>query len=401
MQVNPGEKLLNESDKVAHIASDFCVPCGNVKRSFEALCKQQGTLPAMTEMKKDNLAEWVSVLRKYRDQRGGRGKRSTFDSTSFVEYHKKSNVFEDDNVFKKLLLGEYVRYHQSKAPPFTLTEAQATAQWHKDLADPGVKKSTVELYNPLTKKIEEFTRVHVLAEELEHRKHVEEHGKEMTKTSTTKAPTEAVLKEYGEKLQSEDKNFQQAFMAGEADLACKFEDDDETIKCGRSNRKQKKPRTGSGGGGSDGKIPKIQDLAVVINSKVTSLLPRIETAQNALRSVLLNSMEEIESHTELLAKYRDLVDTGISESQIDQCIKNGTDPYNLERQKSLYKCMFQFAQRARLVSFMIGKSDMLGGNLRLLKEPITSEQATNDLRALLRPLACNPLVFFASCCRPS
>ena len=57
----------------SHTVSDMCKPCGNVKKGFDAICKQQGTYDAMCKLRQENLEEWLVVLRTFRDQRGDRG----------------------------------------------------------------------------------------------------------------------------------------------------------------------------------------------------------------------------------------------------------------------------------------------------------------------------------------
>lgn len=106
-------------------------------------------------------------------------------------------------VYKPLLLGDYIRWQMDKAPPFNMTKSQAVCQWHKDLQNPKLLKTTKDLYNPTSGKVESFTRVHVAYDELQHRKEVEEHGKIFEKSSGSKAPTAGVLKEMKDRFNQE------------------------------------------------------------------------------------------------------------------------------------------------------------------------------------------------------
>ncbi|CAE7244510.1 unnamed protein product, partial [Symbiodinium sp. CCMP2456] len=196
-------KKLLDQDKALKISSDFCVPCFNIKRSFDAVCKQQGTIDAMNDLKKNNQTEWVQVLQEFARKRSGKsGKKINFDVSSHIESVKKAKVKEDDLVYKPLLLGEYLRHFRGLPPPFTLTESQAIAQWHRDLSNPDIKKTCKEMFNPSSKKMENFTRVHVLIDELEHRKAVVEKSEQVNRTSTTKSP--GVHAEYMDLLRQQD-----------------------------------------------------------------------------------------------------------------------------------------------------------------------------------------------------
>ena len=75
------------------------------------------------------------------EKRAGGPKKTTFDSASYIQYTKKANVLEEDNIFKPLLLGEYIKWQMEKPAPFTPTEEQAVAAWHRELSDPSVRKS--------------------------------------------------------------------------------------------------------------------------------------------------------------------------------------------------------------------------------------------------------------------
>ena len=63
-----------------------------------------------------------------------------------------------------------VKWFMGLDPPFRLSESAATAKWHQDLQNPKVRKSEKKMYNPTTRKMESFTRVHVEVDELEHRR---------------------------------------------------------------------------------------------------------------------------------------------------------------------------------------------------------------------------------------
>ena len=60
------------------------------------------------------------------------------------------------------------------------------------------------MLKPMSRKREAFTRVHVLHQELEHRRALEESGRQLSKSSSTKAPSQAVATEYMERVKQED-----------------------------------------------------------------------------------------------------------------------------------------------------------------------------------------------------
>ena len=95
-------------------------------------------------------------------------------------------------VYRPMTFGQYVEHFKSQPHPFTLNDAQAAARWHRDLADNTIKKSQKLYFNPVSKKDELFTRVHLNVDELEHRRDIQEHGKQLQKSATFKHPSEAL-----------------------------------------------------------------------------------------------------------------------------------------------------------------------------------------------------------------
>lgn len=69
-------------------------------------------------------------------------------------------------IYKPLRLEEYIEWQMRKAPPFNMTKSEAVCQWHKDLRDPKMTKTTVDVYNTTSGKVEYITRVHVACDEL-------------------------------------------------------------------------------------------------------------------------------------------------------------------------------------------------------------------------------------------
>ncbi|CAE7244505.1 unnamed protein product, partial [Symbiodinium sp. CCMP2456] len=120
----------------------------------------------------------------------------------------------------------------------------------------------------------------------------------------------------------------------------------------------------------------------MVNSKVLSILPRVEARQTALRNALQECLDQISEHGHLLQKFQDLVKKGVTEEQVDACIREGSDPYGLERQKSLFKCMYQLGRRLQLVSLMLGKRDVLGTNMMPLDIAPKAEDVTTALRKM-------------------
>ena len=96
---------------------------------------------------------WRSTVVAFRDQRSV-GKGTKFDMMKHIESTKKSMTQEQDDVYRPLLFSAYKEHYQNLPAPLTLTEAQATAKWYQDLADPTIKKSDKRYYNPRSKQDE-------------------------------------------------------------------------------------------------------------------------------------------------------------------------------------------------------------------------------------------------------
>lgn len=65
--------MLGGEEKVKHIASDLCGICADHKKGFDRICKQQGTLDQMNELRKSDEKAWVQALSDYKETRAGRG----------------------------------------------------------------------------------------------------------------------------------------------------------------------------------------------------------------------------------------------------------------------------------------------------------------------------------------
>ena len=149
------------------IRSGHWCPKDNVAlKGFNQVCKQQGTETQMEELRTSNPPLWKSTVISYRDCKRT-SPRVRFDTLRHLDQIRKEFAEDDETLFKKMFFSEYVKHHMMLPAPFTLTESQAVAAWHKDLKDPTKRKSEKSMYNPQSKKIEKFTRIHVEVEENE------------------------------------------------------------------------------------------------------------------------------------------------------------------------------------------------------------------------------------------
>jgi len=98
------------------------------------------------------------------------GATAKFDVLKHLDKIKKSQCEEEEVVTKPMIFSEYIKFHNERPSPFTLSHSQAVAQWHVDLQDPKIRKSERKMYNPKSKQQEVFTRIHVQVDELEHRR---------------------------------------------------------------------------------------------------------------------------------------------------------------------------------------------------------------------------------------
>ena len=125
---------------------------------------------------------------------------------------------------------------------------------------------------------------------------------------------------------------------------------------------------------------------MIINQRSMSLMPKVEAKQTSLRAGLDEALKTFDDQAAFLHKFRDLIAQNVSEQDIDPCIKAGSDPHSLGRQKSLYKCMFQFASRARLVSFVLGQRDVLSYALQPMETPPAASDVRDGLRKMVQQL---------------
>ena len=135
------------------LASGFCLQDSYAVRSFQLCCKQQKTEQEMERLRSTDYELWRSTVVAFRDQRSV-GKGTKFDMMKHIESTKKSMTQEQDDVYRPLLFSAYKEHYQNLPAPLTLTEAQATAKWYQDLADPTIKKSDKRYYNPRSKQDE-------------------------------------------------------------------------------------------------------------------------------------------------------------------------------------------------------------------------------------------------------
>ena len=179
-----------------------------------------------------------------------------------------------------------------------------------------------------------------------------------------------------------------------------FEDEDELIGGtgggSRNRNKAKKGKTANASGaGGGGKAPKTHDIGVLISGKLPSLLPRIETTLNTLRSTLSDSLQLVlEQDTDVTKTYKKLVEKKIMETDIDECIKSGKGPHGLGRTKTIYKCFFQFAKRACLVSQFIGDTQCLHADLGYVESKESANES--NLSFLVKHLGRNMVYLFGS-----
>ena len=147
-------------------------------------------------------------------------------------------------------------------------------------------------------------------------------------------------------------------MLGEAELTTVFEDDVFDVSNrrggGGGSRNKRVKVTATSNAAGAGRIPRIVDVAALAGSKSATLLPRVETTMTTLRTQLGDVHKVFENEKELAASFEQLLRKGVSESQIDASIKDGSDEHGLDNKKSLYKCCFQFYNRIKLAAALIG-----------------------------------------------
>ena len=68
---------------------------------------------------------------------------------------------------------------------------------------------------------------------------------------------------------------------------------------------------------------------------------------------------------------------GVTESQIAEWVVNGTDPYQLGTNRSVYRCALQFVKRVEMAEMLLGGS------------PLPSGTTCKDV---VETLSCNPTV---------
>lgn len=194
-------------------------------------------------------------------------------------------------------------------------------------------------------------------------------------------------------LQSQDKANTAAFMSGEVELSMKFDDEDELVAgagAGTRNKLNKGKKSGrtSNGSNSAGKTPKILDIGVMIAGRLPSLMPRIETTLNMLRGTLSDTLETVlEQDPNTTQTYKKLVEKKVMEKDIDECIKSGKDPYGLGRTKTIYKCFYQFAKRAILVSLFVGDKECLHADLGFIES--SDDENGSLLKEMVKQLGTN------------
>ena len=151
------DEVIAEADKAQivqkKLATGFCLTDSYAVRAFWQCCRTQNTEAQMESLKKDNVGLWKSTVIAFRDQRS-HGRGTKFDVMKHLETVKKAYVQEGDNVFRPMLFSEYIRHYTSLPDPLTLSEGQATAQWHSDLQNAKVQKSEKRYWNPKSQQYE-------------------------------------------------------------------------------------------------------------------------------------------------------------------------------------------------------------------------------------------------------
>ena len=244
-------------------------------RAFERICKGQGTEAAVKKLRDETPELWRETVMRFRDtkQASSTG-RVKFDTAKHLTVVRHSLAQEEEMEYRPMTCGEYIKHHMEKPPPFTLSETSALAAWYQDLKDEGVKKSERRMYNPKSKKEEIFTRV-------ERRKDIRERGNQ--DPSTVRDMTSRLSVAPPELTQ---------FKAGVVDLDLSFEDEDFAVA-----KRRKKAHGGRLSGGSSSKntkgqapkVPKIENLDNVLETRISTLLPRMEDLRGKMTAQLKES----------------------------------------------------------------------------------------------------------------
>lgn len=151
------DEEISEADKaqiaLKKLASGYCLADSYALRAFQQCCKAQKTESQMDRLRDENKELWKGTVLAFREQRRtGRG--TNFDVLKHLETVKKAFVQDNDDVWRPLIFAAYVKHYMNLPQPFTLTEAQATAQWHSDLRNPQIKKSEKKYFNPKSRQDE-------------------------------------------------------------------------------------------------------------------------------------------------------------------------------------------------------------------------------------------------------
>ena len=158
-KVNPGAgclcgicgEAISEADRkevvAKKLATGFCLTDSYALRSFIQCCKSQKTESQMDQLKVTNPELWKQTVIAFRDQRQ-KGSKTKFDIMKHLETYKKSLIQDLDDVYRPLLFSEYCNHYMQLPEPLTLTKPQCYAQWHRDLKDDKVRKSTKTYWNP-------------------------------------------------------------------------------------------------------------------------------------------------------------------------------------------------------------------------------------------------------------
>ncbi|CAK9099080.1 DnaJ-like 1 [Durusdinium trenchii] len=356
------DEEISEADKaqiaLKKLASGYCLADSYALRAFQQCCKAQKTESQMDRLRDENKELWKGTVLAFREQRRtGRG--TNFDVLKHLETVKKAFVQDNDDVWRPLIFAAYVKHYMNLPQPFTLTEAQATAQWHSDLRNPQIKKSEKKYFNPKSRQDEVLTRVHVQVDEVEHRRETIERSQQITKESTSKSASQS--KELVERLEKKPMDVK-AFKAGEIDLTLEIDDElGLPSSFGRGRRNTKGSAAASGANpkarpDSGKKPPKIENMEVIATSKANVLMVSLESVQKALRSQIEAASTVFDAAgCSVQKKTHELIARGVREEDISQSIVKGTDPYNLGgTSKSVYKCAFQFEKRVKLAKLLIG-----------------------------------------------
>ncbi|CAJ1349163.1 unnamed protein product, partial [Effrenium voratum] len=237
-------------------------------RAFERICKGQGTEAAVKKLRDETPELWRETVMRFRDtkQASSTG-RVKFDTAKHLTVVRHSLAQEEEMEYRPMTCSEYIKHHMEKPPPFTLSETSALAAWYQDLKDEGEE------------------------ERVERRKDIRERGQVVQTESTARNPDPSTVRDMTSRLSVAPPELTQ-FKAGVVDLDLSFEDEDFAVA-----KRRKKAHGGRLSGGSSSKntkgqapkVPKIENLDNVLETRISTLLPRMEDLRGKMTAQLKES----------------------------------------------------------------------------------------------------------------